>query len=133
MKITGKVFLAPPFQSPYTKAKESFIQKIDSEKVIGKNPVKEQINQINIVRIRAVLNDHLRPKEKDRNILEKIINKERQKVVIKSDHEYFSNSTPDVFENRLQEKVKTVGEKEHFQYKINLNSLRKRKPYLINI
>ncbi len=77
MKISGKYFLAPQFQSPYTKAKESFIQKNDSDKFIGKNPVKKKINQINIVKIRALLNEQNRRKEQDKNILEKIINKEK--------------------------------------------------------
>ena len=70
------------------------------------------------MKIRALLNEHDRRKEQDKNILERIINKEKQKVIIKSDHEFFSNSTPDVFENRLVKKMKTVGEQEHFQFKI---------------
>jgi hypothetical protein len=91
------------------------------------------MNQFNIVKIRALLNGNNRRKEQEKNILEKIINKDRQKVIIKSDHEYFSNSTPDVFENRLIDKMKTVGEHEQFHYKIQMNSLRKRKPYSIKV
>jgi len=70
------------------------------------------------LKIRALLNEQHSKKEQDKNILEKILNKEKQKVIIKSDHEFFSNSTPDVFENRLVKKMKTVGEQEHFQFKI---------------
>lgn len=91
------------------------------------------MNHLNIVKIRALLNEQNRRKEQEKNILEKIINKEKQKVIIKSDHEYFSNSTPDVFENRLIEKIRTVGDQENFHYKIQTNSLRKRKPYQIKV
>jgi hypothetical protein len=66
------------------------------------------------LKIRALLNEQNSKKEQDKNILEKILNKEKQKVIIKSDHEFFCNSTPDVFENRIVEKMKTVGEQEHF-------------------
>jgi hypothetical protein len=46
---------------------------------VGKNPVKKNnsINPINIVRIRAVLNEQNRRREQEKNILEKIINKEK--------------------------------------------------------
>lgn len=43
---------------------------------------------------------------KEGKMLEQLVDTKKQKVVLKPDHEYFSSSHTDVFQNRLLDKAK---------------------------